>query len=104
MCISPQLMQMRILALAFSLTLALPLHAKIITVNTTNNIAPALGETNLVDAITLLEDGDTIRFNLPGTGPFYLVTPDFTQYNGYPSVVANNVLIDGYSQPGASPN
>jgi hypothetical protein len=70
---------------------------KTITVTTTNNISPGAGETNLVQAIGLLEDGDTISFKHTGTGPFYLITPDLP--NGYPSITKNNVLIDGYSQP-----
>src|SRR5690606_24344182 len=35
-----------------------------------------------------------------GDGPHYLVTPA----DGYPLIQRNNVTIDGYSQPGASPN
>ena len=83
-------------------TCAVSGYSKTITVTTTNNISPGAGETNLVQAIGLLEDGDTISFNIPGTGPFYLITPDLP--NGYPSITKNNVLIDGYSQPGSSPN
>ncbi len=78
--------------------------AKIITVTTTENISPAPGQTNLVQAINLLADGDTIKFDIPGDGPFYLVTPPITPNNGYPVITNNNVTIDGYSQPGASPN
>jgi hypothetical protein len=78
--------------------------AKIIIVNTTNNVSPAAGETNLVQALQLLQDGDAIHFNLPGAGPFYLSTPPLSPDNGYPAISNNNVTIDGYSQPGAFPN
>lgn len=83
---------------------ALNLQAKTVLVNTTNNVSPGPGETNLVQAINLLEDGDTIRFDIPGPGPFYLVTPPLTPDNGYPAITNNNVTIDGFSQPGAAPN
>jgi hypothetical protein len=76
--------------------------AKIITVNTTNNVSPGPGETNLVQAIAMFADGDQIHFNVPGPGPFYLQTPPLT--NGYPAITNHNVTIDGYSQPGAVPN
>lgn len=83
---------------------ALSAEGKIILVNTTNNISPGFGETNLVQAINLLQDGDTIHFSIPGTGPFYLITPPLNPDNGYPSITNHNVTIDGYSQSGASPN
>ncbi|MBC8096156.1 MAG: hypothetical protein H7Y43_10115 [Akkermansiaceae bacterium] len=79
-------------------------EAKTILVNTTNNVSSATGETNLVQAINLLADGDRIHFAIPGTGPFYLITPPLTPDNGYPSITNHNVTIDGYSQPGAFPN
>jgi hypothetical protein len=88
----------------FLLAAGLPAQAKVILVNTTNNVSPGPGETNLVQAIRLLQDGDSIRFNLPGTGPFYLITPPLVPDNGYPAITNHNVTIDGYSQPGAWPN
>jgi hypothetical protein len=80
--------------------------AKVVSVNTTNNVSPGLGETNLVQAIEALEDGDTIAFNIPGTGPHYLITPEMVTGDGggYPEITKNNVTIDGYTQPGSSPN
>src|SRR6266853_701415 len=76
-------------------------QAAVITVNTTNNVNPLpLVETSLGQALTNLHDGDTIQFNIPGSGPFYISTPA----NGYPFLTNNNVVIDGYSQPGSSPN
>jgi len=76
-------------------------EAAIITVNTTNNINPVpLVETSLQQALTSLQDGDTIQFNIPGNGPFHLKTPT----NGYPVITNHRITIDGYSQPGSSPN
>jgi hypothetical protein len=87
----------------FSITLMLGFFAtaKTIVVNTTNNVNPGVNETNLVSAINLLQDGDTIQFNIPGAGPHYLVSPT----GGYPIITnKHNITIDGYSQPGSSPN
>jgi hypothetical protein len=78
--------------------------AKIITVNTTNNVSTVAGQTNFVQALQQLQDGDAIHFNLPGSGPFYLITPPLSPDNGYPAITCNNVTIDGYSQPGAWQN
>jgi hypothetical protein len=82
------------------LALAASLQAKTITVTTADNISPPAGQTNLVQAINLLQDGDTIQFNIPGAGVHYLATPP----DGFPLITKNNITIDGYSQPGASPN
>ena len=52
-------------------------------------------------ALTNCHPGDTIAFNIPGTGPFYLQEPD----GGFPIIhKLGNLLIDGYTQPGSSPN
>ena len=76
-------------------------QAAVLTVNTTNNVNPLpLVETSLRQALTNLHDGDTIQFNIPGPGPFYISTPA----TGYPLITNNNVVIDGYSQAGSSPN
>lgn len=71
-----------------------------ITVTTKDNANPAAGQTSLLQALTNVRDGDEIRFNIPGTGPHYIETPA----EGYPLITANNVTINGYSQPGSSPN
>ena len=80
--------------------LAVSAQAKIITVNTENNSDFGAGKTNLVRAINALADGDTIQFNIPGSGVHYLQTPD----GGYPLITRNSVILDGYSQPGSVPN
>lgn len=71
-----------------------------LTVTTTNNENPPAGSMSLFQAITSVADGDTIAFNIPGDGPHVIVTP----VGGYPIITANNVTIDGYSQPGSAPN
>lgn len=86
----------RILAAAAFAVLSLQVQGAIITVTTTNNP----GEGSLFQALTSVQAGDTITFNLPGAGPHYIATPT----GGYPYITANNVTIDGYSQPGSSPN
>src|SRR6266542_1345595 len=80
---------------------ATTIHGASITVTSTNNAAVA-GQTNLIQAIQMLQDGDTINFNIPGASGQvrYLATPN----GGYPIITNNNVTIDGYSQPGAAPN
>lgn len=74
-------------------------QARVITVTTADNINPGSG-TSLLQALSNLQDGDEIRFNIPGPGPHYIATPP----GGYPLITKNNVTIDGYSQPGSSPN
>jgi hypothetical protein len=73
---------------------------RIVTVNTTNNDTPGATETSLLQALTGVQEGDYIRFAIPGAGPHTIVTP----LGGYPLITANNVTIDGYSQPGSAPN
>ena len=84
------------------LLMAISAQARIITVNTTNNASFGPNETNLVLAVSMLRDGDTIQFNIPGSAGqvFYLSTP----VGGYSIITNDNITIDGYSQPGASPN
>src|SRR6266496_3545562 len=81
--------------------LTIPVSGKTIVVNTADNLTPGPNQTNLVKAINLLEDGDTVQFDIPGNGPHYLLSPP----GGYPPITnINNITIDGYSQPGSSPN
>ena len=72
-----------------------------VVVNTADNASPAGdGKTSLAEALKDVRSNDRITFNIPGAGPHYLVTPTL----GYPIIQADNVLIDGLSQPGASAN
>jgi len=73
--------------------------AAVITVDTADNTG-AGGNTSLLRALKSLNSGDTIQFNIPGPGPHYIITPQ----EGYPLIANDNVTIDGYSQPGSSPN
>ncbi|MGO8927672.1 MAG: hypothetical protein ACLQU3_12365 [Limisphaerales bacterium] len=76
-------------------------QAKIIVVNTVDNTNFNPGVTNLVTAINLLTNGDAINFNISGLGAHYIVTP----VGGYPIITnLTGITIDGYSQPGSSPN
>ena len=89
-----------------SLLLGLALIAQItqaatITVTTTDNASPAGdGQTSFLEALQSAQAGDTIGFNIAGAGPHVIQTP----MGGYPFITANDLAIDGYSQPGASPN
>lgn len=73
---------------------------RIVTVNTVNNEAPGANDTSLLEALTGAQDGDYIRFAIPGAGPHYITTP----LGGYPLITAHNLTIDGYNQPGSAPN
>ena len=57
-------------------------------------------EISLIQALERVQAGDEIRFNLPGPGPHYIETPAA----GYPLITNQSVTINGYSQPGSSPN
>jgi hypothetical protein len=82
------------------LALAAGVQARIVTVTTADNLNPPAGQKSLLQALTELQDGDEIRFNLPGPGPHLIETPP----GGYPLITRHRVVIDGYSQPGAAPN
>ena len=84
-----------------SLALALSASAGTITVTTPDNAStPGDGQISLLEALQQSADGDTIRFNIPGAGPHRIQTP----LGGYPLITAHNLTIDGYTQPGATPN
>jgi hypothetical protein len=82
------------------LALAAGVQARVVTVTTADNLNPPAGQKSLLQALTELQDGDEIRFNLPGPGPHLIETPP----DGYPLITRHHVVIDGYSQPGAAPN
>src|SRR5437870_1021636 len=88
------------LAVTLGLIMCRAGQGAILTVNTTNNVSPLPGQTSLKQAIASLHDGDTIRFAIPGPGPYYIATPT----DGYALITNNNVTIDGYSQSNAVPN
>src|SRR5262245_14249698 len=72
-------------------------HAAALTVTTTNDSGPgslrhAISNANLTVAL------DTIEFNIPGAGVHTISIS-----NALPTIT-NSVIIDGYTQPGSSPN
>lgn len=84
----------------YGLVVAPAKTGRVVTVNTVDNDTFQIGEVSLLQAITELQDGDRIRFSIPGDGPHVITTP----LGGYPLISAHNVTIDGYSQPGSSAN
>lgn len=71
-----------------------------LVVTTANNANPPAGALSLAQAMAQLQPGDKITFNIPGTGPHVIASP----VGGYPVITVDNVSIDGYTQPGATPN
>lgn len=88
------------LSLAFGASFIFATQAATLTVTTTNNVDPAASQLSLAQAISRAQDGDTIAFNIPGPGPHYIETPA----EGYAMIRANDVHIDGYTQPGSKKN
>ncbi len=106
-----------LIAAGFSVSLSL--SAATLTVNTTNTTNEADGVLTLTEAILAvngelgrpldpsesdqvtgtLGTDDAIHFNIAGDGPHTIAEP----FNGF-TVSASDVTIDGYTQPGASPN
>ena len=76
------------------------LTGRTLTVTTANNVNPPAGSVSLLQAMTGLQKGDHIKFNIPGAGPHVIATPA----GGYPLITVDHVTINGYSQPGATPN
>ena len=105
-----------LLASLAGLAIAISAQGTTITVNTADNTDFGAGKTNLWLAIKMANTNgataNTINFNIPGTGPFYLVTPPLyvaggtalALGGGYPIITNHNLTIDGYSQPGAVAN
>src|SRR5256886_2709580 len=77
--------------------------AAIRPVITTDNYLPdgiTVAPGSLLQALQLAGAGDTIAFAIPGLGPHVIQTP----LGGYPLITGDNLTIDGYTQPGSSPN
>lgn len=79
-----------ICAISAGLLVGLRVSAAVWTVTSTNST----GTGTLAQALENAKDNDTIVFNIPGTGPHYLKTPDAPE--GYPKITANNLVIDGF--------
>ena len=70
------------------------------TVTTTADSGPGSLRQAILDSnANGIEDSDTITFAIPGTGP-HVITPT----SGLPGIATRNITIDGYTQPGSSPN
>lgn len=114
---------------ALLLTPTLLLQAATLTVNTTNTSNARDGVLSLTEAILLangpalegislndldsaeqaqvsgtLGESDLIAFDIPGDGPHLLIAPEGNGDGGFPAVRSNGLVIDGYTQPGSSPN
>ena len=77
------------------------LPIRMIIVDTVENASgPTDGKTSLKEALTATRENDWITFNLPGSGPFYILTPEM----GYPLITNHGLRIDGYSQIGSEAN
>ena len=81
------------------------------TVNTTNDVddgscdSPPIGDCSLREAILAANSNpgpDLIHFNIPGSGPHTILI--FPAVNGPLPTITDAVTIDGYTQPGATPN
>lgn len=72
-----------------------------VVVTTADNASTANdGKTSLAEALADQQENDRITFNIPGTGPHVIKTP----IGGYALITKQGLTIDGYTQPGASPN
>ncbi|MEO6036011.1 MAG: hypothetical protein ABIQ35_12215, partial [Verrucomicrobiota bacterium] len=78
--------------------LALGPIARAATLTVTTTASSGAGSLNA--AITALNNGDTVAFNIPGAGPHYISPP----LGGFPLITKTGVTIDGYTQPGSSVN
>lgn len=80
------------------LTLALSARAATISVTNTNDSGPGSLRQAILDSNASTGIVDTITFSIPGAG-LHTISPA----NGLPSIT-DPVIIDGYTQPGSSPN
>lgn len=82
------------LSLLCGATLTVPAATRTVTT------AASTGAGSLQAALTGLQAGDSIAFNIPGDGPHVLQSPA----GGFPLITVDNVTVDGYTQPGSQPN
>jgi titin len=72
----------------------------VFTVTNTNDIGAGSLRQAIIDSNTTL-GVDTIDFNIPGSGVHTISPPNGANW---PPTITDQVIIDGYSQAGASPN
>jgi hypothetical protein len=70
------------------------------TVTTTAPDGPGSFSQAIRDANASSDPVNTIAFNIQGAGPHYINPPP----GGFPLLTKDNTTIDGYTQPGSSPN
>ena len=75
-------------------------RAATFTVTTTASDGAGSFSKAIRDADASADLVNTIRFNIPGTGPHYIAPP----VGGFPLITKDNLTVDGYSQPGSSVN
>ena len=92
-----QFIPLVLLALALIIWESAPVHAATFTVINTNDSGPGSLRQAILDA-NANAGADTIDFNIPGPGP-HTIQP----LSALPNIT-DPVIIDGYTQPGASPN
>lgn len=90
----------RLVHVLLAIRLCLFVHAKTIVVTSVEDGESEVHKVSLNQALQSAADGDTIAFNLPGVGPFLLPVPN----GGFPKIIANDLTVDGYTQPGSRPN
>jgi hypothetical protein len=73
---------------------------KVVVDTADNGSTAGDGKTSLLEALQNQQENDIITFNIPGAGPHVITTP----LGGYPLITKAGITIDGYSQPGATPN
>ena len=73
---------------------------KVVVDTADNGSTAGDGKTSLLEALQGLQENDIISFNIPGAGPHVIQTP----LGGYPLIDKSGVVIDGTTQPGATPN
>lgn len=111
------------------LTATMAAHSATLTVNTASSANERDGLLSLTEAILVangpdkggieiasldageqaqiegeLGDSDLIAFNIPGDGPHIIPAPAGHGDGGFPAIRDDGLVIDGYTQPGASPN
>ncbi len=80
-------------------TVTIQVHPKTFVVTNTNDSGPgSLRQAMLNANLSNSPPADTIQFDIPGTGPFTI-----TPLSALPTIT-HPTIIDGYTQPGASPN
>jgi hypothetical protein len=91
---------LRLALLIVGVAFALPVSAATFTVTTTADSGAGSLRQAILDSNTNgINDSDMIAFNIPGAGP-HVIAP----LTILPQINTRDITIDGYTQPGSSPN